>query len=100
MIALRFLLGIGTAFALSSIAFAQVEARPQAAIPANGTEILRALLKFQKLVPQENFDPFDPAPGELVVVLIGNRFDQMQVFTQNVLRNDGPHFLRVGAPAG
>ena len=93
MIALRFLLGIGIAFALSSIAFAQVEAKPQAAIPANGTEILRALLKFQKLVPQENFDPFDPAPGELVVVLVGNRFDRMQVFTQNVLRNDGVVFI-------
>lgn len=85
----RFLMGIATVFAVSSIAFAQVEARPQAAIPANGTEILRALLKFQKLVPQENFDLLDPAPGELVVVLIGNRFDHMPVLTQNVLRNDG-----------
>jgi len=93
MIALRFLLGIGTAFALSSIAFAQDEAKPQAAIPANGTEILRALLKFQKLVPQQNFDPFDPAPSELFVVLIGSRNDRMQVFTQNVLRNDGAVFI-------
>ncbi len=89
MIAFRFLLGIAITIAVCTIAFAQGEAKPQAAIPANGTEILRALLKFQKLVPQENFDPFDPAPSELVVVLIGNRFERMQVFTQNVLRNDG-----------
>ena len=89
MIACRFLMGIALAFALSSIAFAQDEAKPRAAIPANGTEILRALLKFQKLVPQENFDPFDPAAGELVVVLVGNRFDRMQIFAQDVLRNDG-----------
>ncbi len=89
MIALRFLLGISLIFAATPIAFAQGEARPQAAIPANGTDILRALFKFQKLVPQEHLDPFDKGLGEMVVVLIGNRIDDRPFFTQDILRNDG-----------
>ncbi len=93
MTVFRFLLGIALVIAVSPISFAQDDAKPQAAIPANGTEILRALLKFQKLVPQENIDPFDPASSELVVVLFGTRFDGMQVFAKNVLRNDGTVFI-------
>ncbi len=93
MTAFRFLLGIALAFAASPIGFAQDDAKPRAAIPANGTEILRALLKFQKLVPQENFDPFDRAPGDLVVVLIGKRFEHMPIFARKLLINGGAVFI-------